>query len=198
MHKDIDLTSPHLGSELLKDPKGDFPLDVWETYCTKALAHLGPLYPLTILSWRIDPCDPKTAALDPQQAVDEARIWAVKTLMLLQSNQPGEALESVKRTVTILVRGSSFSQPKRGAPASIRPIAVRGWIIRKFNPTLSWAKLADKLFIENGKCPRKIRDSEGDTVCGLSRHRHDSDCVKALITAVRSLQSAMKDEHIPV
>jgi hypothetical protein len=188
VHKEIDLTNPDLGSELLKDPKGDFPLDVWETYCSKPFAHLGPLYILPVLSWRRDPSDPKTAALDPQQAVDEAMTWAIQTLVFLKSNQPAEAMESAKRAVNILARGASFSQPKRGQPASMRPIAVRAWIIRKFNPTLSLAGVADLLFRENGKCPR----------CRLTKHQYNSRCVNALSTAVQNLCSAMKDDGIPV
>jgi hypothetical protein len=112
----IDLSNPaKIGAELLKDPKGDFPLDVWETYCLQAVAHLGlgPLYPefVSVLSWRRDPSDPKTSALDPQEAVDEARTWAIKTALLLKMNQPAKALESAEQAVNILVRGASFSQP---------------------------------------------------------------------------------------
>jgi hypothetical protein len=197
VHKEIDLTNPHLGSELLKDPRGDFPLDVWETYCSKPFAHLG-LYPLRVLSWRIHPSDHKSAALDPQHAVDEGMTWAIQTLVLLKSNQPAEAMESAKRTVNILARGSSFVQPKRGQPAFMRPTAVRAWIIRKFHPTLSWAKLADVLLLKDGKCPRTIRDSAGDIVCGEREHNYDSECVKALRSAVRNLESAMEHDGIPL
>lgn len=188
MHKEIDLTNPHLGSELLKNPKGDFPLDVWETYCSKPFAHLG-LYPLPVLSWRIDPTDPKSAALDPQQAVDEAFTWATQTVVLLKSSQTVEAMESAERALRILARGASFAQRKRGQPASMRPIAVRAWIIRKFNPPseVRWWKLANLLFLEKGKCPR----------CGRTKHQYDSACVKALRTAVANLVSAMKHDRIP-
>ena len=188
VQKEIDLTNPRLGSELLKDPKGDFPLDVWEAYCSKPFAHLGPLYLLSVLSWRTDPSDPKTAALDPQEAVDEAMTSAVETHMLLKSNQPAEAMESAKRTVTTLARGASFCQPKRGQPASMRPIAVRAWIIRKFNPTLSLAKVADLLFLEDRKCPR----------CNRTKHQYNSPCVNALSTAVRNLCIAMEHDQIPL
>jgi hypothetical protein len=198
VQKEIDLTNPHLGSELLKDPKGDFPLDVWETYCMPC-GHLAPLYllyVLPLLSWRIDPSDPKTAALDPQQAVDEAFTRVLRTVVLLRSSQPAEAMESAEQALQILARGFSFAQPKKGQPASMRPIAVRAWIIRKFNPhptkpgesTVSWAKLADLLFLEKGKCPR----------CRLTRHQYNSRCVNALSTAVRNLCSAMEHDGIPV
>jgi hypothetical protein len=188
VQKEIDLTNPRLGSELLKDPKGDFPLDVWETYCWKPFAHLRPLYLLPVLSWRVDLSDPKTSALDPRQAVDEAFTWALQTLMLLKSNQPAEAMESVERALKILARGASSSQRKRGQPASVRPTAVRAWIIRKFNPALSLAEVADLLFREKGKCPR----------CRLTKHQYNSRCVNALSTAVQNLCTAMKDDGIPV
>jgi len=32
MHKDIDLTNPKLGGDLLKDARGDLPVDVWMAY----------------------------------------------------------------------------------------------------------------------------------------------------------------------
>jgi len=190
--KHIDLSNPaKIRAEIQKDPKGAFPLDVWETYCSKPFAHLG-LYPLPVLSWRVDPTDPETAALDPQHAVDEALSWSIQTLMLLKSNQPAEALEHAKRVVKILARGSSIVQPKRGQPAAMRPTAVRAWVIRKYNahPTksnASWADLADLLFREKGRCPR----------CRRPRHQYDSACVKALCTAVRNLRSAMEHDGIP-
>jgi hypothetical protein len=190
VQKEIDLKDPQLGSKLLKDPKGDFPLDVWETYCWQPFAHLGPLYLLPVLSWRRDPSDPQSAALDPQQAVDEAMACACSTLVLLKSNQPAEALKHAEQTVKILARAESSGQRKRGQPASMRPIAVRAWIIRRFNPPseVRWWKLANLLFIEKGKCPR----------CRLSRHQYDSACVKALRTAVGNLESAMKKDRIPI
>jgi hypothetical protein len=187
--KEIDLTNPHLGSELLEDPKGDFPLDVWETYCWKPFADLRPLYLLPVLSWRVGPSDPKTSALDPRQAVDEAFTWALQTLMLLKSNQPAEAMESAQRALHVLARGTSFSQRKRGQPASMRPTAVRAWIIRKFNPALSLSEVADLLFREDGKCPR----------CRLTRrHQYNSRCVNALSTAVAYLCDAMAHDRIPL
>jgi hypothetical protein len=200
--KQIDLTNPRLGSELLENPKGVFPLDVWETYCLKPFSHLG-LYPLPVLSWRVDP---STVALAPQDAVDEALTWAIQTLVLLKSDQSAEAIEPAQRAVNTLARGSSFVQPKRGQPAAMRPIAVRAWVIRKFNPhpkkpsesTVLWSKLADLLFLEDGRCPRSIRDDEGTTICGVPRHQYDSPCVKALTTAVRNLESAMKHDGIPL
>jgi hypothetical protein len=101
--KQIDLSNPaKIGAELLKDPKGNFALDVWETYCSKPFAHLGPLYPLPVLSWRTDPSDPQFAPLDPQQAVDEAFTWVTQALMLLKSDQPAGAIEPVKRALKIL------------------------------------------------------------------------------------------------
>lgn len=186
-HKDIDIANPKLGAQLLSDPKGDLPLDVWEAYCRKPFAHLGSLYLLPVLSWRIDPSDPKSAPLDPLHAVDEALSEAMGTLLHLKSKKYSDALETAQRTVNILSRGSSFNQPKPGQPASIRREAVRAYIIRKFNPDISWAELANKLLNENGKCPR----------CRETRHQYDSLCVKALTTAERRLRAAMKHDGIP-
>jgi hypothetical protein len=201
MRKEIDLTDPHLGSELLEDPKGDFPLDVWEAYCVKAsdLYSLDPsdlLDFLPVLSWRKDPAASQDAAIDPQKAVDEAVAWAAKTVMFLEHRRPqtqlqqlAAAVECANRTFEILARAESSAQRGHGQPASMRPIAVRAWVIHKFNPQLRWREVADRLFRENGKCPR----------CGLTtKHQHSSPCVKALEEAVRKLTSAMKDDGIPV
>jgi len=199
----IDLKDPQLGSKLLEDPKGYFPLEVWIAYCTKS-GH----YPVELLSWCEDPSDPQTAALDPQQAVDEALSCANETTVLLMRKRFAEAFLSNRRTINTLLRGSSDAQPKKGQPASMRPIAVRAWIIGKYNPT-SLAELADKLFLKDGKCPRKNLDGEGSIVprkgrkrtyklCGLSRHQYDSDCVKALRTRIGKLKSEMKAAGIPL
>ena len=186
VRKDIDLKNPQLGSELLKNPKGDLPLDVWLSFCPKVI------WDVPLLNWHVNP--PKR--IDPQQAVDEAFTWAVQVLVLLKSDQPAQAIEPAKRAANILARASSDSQPKRGQPAEMRPIAVRAYVIRKYNPhptkpkesSVSWAKLADLLFLENGKCPR----------CRRPRHRYNSACAKALSTAVRNLRSAMEHAGIPV
>jgi hypothetical protein len=194
--KQIDLSNPaKIGAELLKDPNGEFALDVWETYCRKPFAHLGVLYPLPVLSWRTDPSDPQFAPLDPQQAVDEAFTWVTQALILLKSDPPAEAIEAVQRALKILARGSSLSQPKRGHPASMRPFAVRAWAIRKFNPhptkpsesTVGWAELTNLLFVEKGKCTR----------CRRPRHQYNSPCANALSTAFRNLCSAMEHDGIP-
>ena len=203
VHKEIDLTNPQLGSELLKDPKGDFPLDVWETYCRKAsdLYSLDPsdlLDFLPVLSWRKDPAASQDAAIDPQKAVDEAVAWAAKTVMFLvygrpqaQLQQLAAAVKCANRTFEILARAESSARPKKGQPASMRPVAVRAWIIRRYNPPskVRWRQVADMLFLKDGKCPR----------CGLTtKHQHNSPCVKALEEAVRKLTSAMKNAGIPV
>jgi hypothetical protein len=199
VRKEIDLESPRLGSELLKDPKGEFPLRIWESYCLRSIR--TTLYPLPVLSWSAP--DPKP--FDPQ-AVDEAMRWAKHVRWLLVVRRGRRALECVERLIDTLTRGVSAAKRGRGQPPSIRRTAVRAWIIRKFNPhptkpgesIVSWAKLADLLFLENRKCPRKIRDEDGTKTCGVSRHQYDSPCTKALMTAVRNLQSAMEHDGIPV
>ena len=156
---------------------------------------------LPVLSWS----DPDPKPFDPQ-AVDEAMRWAKHVRWLLMVRKNRRALEDVERLIDTLTRGVSAAKRGRGQPRSIRRTAVRAWIIRKFNPhptnpgesTVSWGKLADLLFLENRKCPRKIRDEDDTKICGLSRHQYDSPCVKALMTAVRNLQSAMEHDGIPV
>jgi hypothetical protein len=63
----------------------------------------------------------------------------------------------------ILERAAPSYQRGRGREADMRPMAVRAYMIRRFNPapdkpsesTVSWAELADLLFLNNGKCSRQ-------------------------------------------
>jgi hypothetical protein len=201
MRRTIDLTNPNLGADLLKDPKGDLPIDVWDMYFWGHSEEWRPVY-----AWCVDPDDPDVAAIDPQRAVDEAEPLVAEVIRHLLSDSPTEALAAARRATEILVHGSSEYQPKRGQSASMRHFAVRAYIIRKYNPhrnkpgesAVRWAELADKLFRINGRCPRKLFGEREARICGVIRHQHDSPCVKALRTAVGHLKAAMKQEGIPV
>jgi hypothetical protein len=197
----IDLRNPKLGEELLKDARGDLPINVWKA----CFWHHG-MEDKSVLAWCVDPDDPDISPIDPQEAVDQAEPLVAEVITHLTSDSPDKALEAARKAIAILVHGSSAYQRGRGQSASMQHQAVRAWVIRKFNPhptkpgesTVSWAKLADLLFIENRKCPRKFRDVDGRSkVCGVSRHQYDSPCVKALMTAERNLRSAMKRDDIP-
>jgi hypothetical protein len=191
MFKDVELTNPNLGAELLRNPKGDLPIDVWGRYFWEHSDNLRP-----VLTWCIDPSDPDLVAIKPQRAVDEAGPLVAKLIGHLMSNSPAKALTLARQAFRLLGSGSSHRQTKRGQAASTHHIAVRAYIIRKFNPhpnkpresSVSWHKLADMLFVKNGKCSR----------CDLARHQYDSPCVKALMVAVRRLHTAMKHDGIPV
>lgn len=220
---DHDLTNPKLGKELLKellkDARGELAYEVWLTYVYQ---HNGDRS--EVLSWCVDPEHPDVAPIDPQQAVDQAEPLVSEVIGHLMSDRSEQALEAARRAVGILVHGSSLYQRGCGQRREfgMRHLAVRAWVIRKFNPhpkkpgesSVGFALLADKFFIKDAKCPRKIRDSYGTIVpkkirkdkqgneiryrlCGASAHRHDSECVKALETAVGILKSAMKREGIP-
>jgi hypothetical protein len=193
----VDLKDPNLGPELLRNAKGDLPLKVWEQYCN---AHRGGhafFYLFDLLSWSFEHSDPNSKPLPPQQAVDEAFTWAMQTVMLLKSEQTVQALAAAQRTLSELVRGLSVVQRKRGQPVFMRPIAVRAYIIRKFNPdpnkpgesTVPLRRLADTLFRVDGKCPR----------CHSDRlHNSNSACVNALTTSINRLKAAMKRKGIPL
>lgn len=201
MYPDIDLTNPKLGKELVKHARGQLPYDLWLKYVCE---HNGERS--EVLAWCVDPDDPDVAPIDPQQAVDQAHPLVCEVIGHLISDRPEDALEAARRAVGILVHGSSLYQRGRGQAASMRHLAVRAWLIRKFNPhpkkpdesTIGWAMLADKLFIKDGKCPRSVLDDDGrPEICGTSEHKYDSRCVKALMTAVGNLKSAMKRDGIP-
>jgi len=196
MSNEIDLTNPKLGRELVKHARGQLPVDVWMAYFWQHSDKWKP-----VLAWCVDPGDPEIAPIDPQKAVDQAEPLVAEVIRHLPDS-PQEALAAARRAIGILVHGSSLYQRGRGQAASMQHLAVRAWVILKFNPhpkkpdesTVGWAKLADLLFLENGKCPRKSRDAE---ICDTSVHRYDSPCVKALMTAVGNLKSAMKRDGIP-
>jgi len=200
MHKDIDLTNPKLGEELLKDAHGDLPVDVWMAYFWQHSNEWKP-----VLAWCVDPDHPDVAPSDPQQAVDQAEPLVGEVIRHLMSESPQKALEAAQQAIGILVHGSSTYQRGKGLPPTMQHYAVRAWVIRRFNPhptqpdesKILWRELADKLFEKNGKCPRKIRDEAGDIVCGVSKHSSESPCVKALRTAVSHLKSAMERDGVP-
>lgn len=202
MYPDIDLTNPKLGKKLVKHARGQLPYEVWLKYVCQ---HNGERS--EVLAWCVDPDDPDVAPIDPQQAVDQALPLVTEVIGHLILDRPEEALEAASRTVGILVHGSSEYQRGRGQAASMRHLAVRAWVIRKFNPhpkkpdesTVGVAIVADLLFLENGKCPRSVLDDFGQPeICGASEHKYDSRCVKALMTAVGNLKSAMKRDGIPI
>ena len=143
--------------------------------------------------------------IDPQKAVDEALPLILQAMLYLTAHSPREALCSAISAYNLLCRGSKRG---RGQPSTMRQMAVRAFVIRnynrhpknpgKFNASVHFDKLANILFVKDGKCPRKIRDKQGARICGLRKHQYDSPCVKALETAVNRLLSAMKHDGIPV
>jgi hypothetical protein len=198
---DHDLTNPKLGKELVKDARGELPYEIWITYVFQHKEDRSE-----VLGWCVDPDDPEIAPIDPQQAVDQAEPLVSEVLRHIMSNRREQALQAAMRAIGILVHGSSLYQRGRGRTSGMRHLAVRAWLIRKFNPdprkpgasTVGWARVADLLFLKDGKCPRKISDDVGGIqICGASEHGYDSRCVKALMTAVGNLESAMKRDGIP-
>jgi hypothetical protein len=181
-------------SLLWKDPRGKLPVLVWKAYIKR---HGGEWRPVSQL---LDRSEPDSRPLKSQAAVDQA----VKLLneevidcVVFSGRDPGvhaKAVRAIFRLLKLLTRASS-SFRKRGQPATMRPIAVRAYILRKFNSrpkncaesSISWAKLADLMFADKGKCTR----------CGVSRHQYEKGCVKALIAAVRRLERAMEQDRMP-
>jgi|BogFormECP03_OM2_1039629.scaffolds.fasta_scaffold01657_3 hypothetical protein len=198
MYPDIDLTDRKLGKRLLNDARGQLPVDVWLKYVCE---HNGERS--EVLSWCVDPDDPDIAPTDPQLAVDQALRLVTEVIGHLPDS-PEEALEAARRAVGILVHGSSEYQRGRGQAASMQHLAVRAWIIRKFNPhpkkpddsTVGFALLADKFFLKDGKCSRITHDTRDND--GRPEHLYTSPCVKALMTGVGNLKSAMKRDGIPI
>jgi hypothetical protein len=202
IYPEIDLTDRKLGQELLNDARGDLPVVVFDEY----LFQHGRQWS-EVGSWCLDPNDPRFAPIDPQQAVDQAEPLVLKAFSHLMKDSPRKAMHLLFLATEILASGSSLYKRGRGLAVSMQHQAVRAWVIRKFNrhpekpseSTVGWARLADLLFLENGKCPRNVHDDDGrPEICGVSEHKYDSRCVKALMTAVGNLKSAMKRDGIPI
>ena len=179
-----------LGHELLKDPKGELPILAWKLYFR---GHSDQWLP--VLNWCLDPSHPDLVPTDPQQAVDDALPLVGQVTQHLRSHHPAKALKAAEKALDIMVHAASFLRPQPGQPASTQRMAVRAYIIRKFSrhpgkpreSIVRLHKLADMLFVSDGKCSR----------CGLSKHQYSSPCVKALRTAVTRLKAAMKRDGIP-
>ena len=192
----IDLGDPELGKRLLKNAKGDLPIDVWRHY---VLYHdPNPSRPGRTL-WHppsvIGYCDEYPPAVDPQKAVDEAYRILVNILFKnLPLGSPEELMRGIWDAQVVLHQALS-SRRKRGQPKSMQGHAVRAYVIRKFNPDpnkpleskVSWSQLANALLNEKGRCPR----------CHDTQHQSNSPCVKSLMTAVNRLHTAMKHDGIP-
>ena len=223
--RETELTNPGLGAELWKDATGTLPLEVFARYVFERTKVDGtpPLPPDTrvysfhkhdqlVTEWSLDPRAPTAdfpiiptfdfpigpAAdfhIDPQEAVDEALPLIQQVMLYLTSGScsPTEAKSSVISAYNLLCRGSKRG---RGQPSTVRHMAVRAFIIRKFNPSVKFDKLADKLFLQDGSCPRTLRDKSVTRICGLRRHQYNSHCAKALRTAVDHLKVAMKHDGI--
>jgi hypothetical protein len=192
----IDLSSPGLGMKLLEDAKGKLPIDIWRCYVLQHDPHPfraeTDWSPPSVIHW----CDePHRSTLDPQKAVDDAFGLLARLLFISPPRSYPELVKGILEALSVLLEAESSGR-KRGQPTSMQRQAVRAYIIRKFNPVpqkpeesaVSWSELADVLLNENGKCPR----------CRIARHRYDSGCVKALITAVTRLHAAMKLDRIPI
>ncbi len=199
----INLDDPGLGARLLKDPMG-LPLEVFETYVAHNHNQDHPESRLIndwamYTDWRsISYLSP----IKPQDAVDQVAPRIGKIVSDLRRPRPAvdKASQLLAEINEILFRASSSYRRPRGQPALMRPYAVRAWVIRKFNPGLTWAKITDLLFLLDGKCPRPISEGKAKLkarTCNVAHHDNDSQCVEALHEAVERLLTAMKLEGIP-
>jgi hypothetical protein len=209
MDEEIDLNNPNLGRMVLNDPKGELPAEVFHAYVWEHAKRWRP-----VLTWLVDPTVPDNP-INPQLLLQEAYSTASRIPLHLRPNPTQPARIDDAFALALKVQGlllrllfeSESRISRRGQPPTIRPIAVRAWVIRKFNPdpkkpgesTVKWASLADMLFRKNGKCAHCIKDEvDGKRrPCGLPKHQYNSQCVKALQTAVNHLVHAMKNEGIP-
>jgi hypothetical protein len=195
LYPEIDLTDRKLGEQLVKDARGKLPIEVWDKYLFEhVLQHDGRIK--EVVSWCVDANDPDSAPIDPRQAVEQAIPLLGEILEQLGFNTP-RAVVAAQEARAVLVQ--SRHRRGRGAPSKgMHRQAVRAWVIQTFNRHYDLARVANLLFVENGKCPRKITDDDGRIkICGASKHHYEDRCVKALRTAVANLKRAMKHDGIP-
>jgi hypothetical protein len=203
----IDLNDPKLGKKLIKDAKGDLPLEVFRKYVFQHSEIWRP-----VLNWIIDPHTafpwkhpavvadkPEIAPLNPQEAVDKASPLAGEVIRLLACKPPHiEEAQTIAREVRELILRATSPYTKRevGGPAIARHFVVRGYIIRKFNAlpkkpndsTVGWDRIADLLFVSNNKCSR----------CQTATHKSNDHCVHALLTGYVRFKTAMKNDGVPL
>jgi hypothetical protein len=224
--RETELTNPHLGAELLKSPKGPLPLEVFMRYLYEQMEADEQMQTdeqihryLHLMKWCIDPFHPAVVALAPQEAVDIGWLKLQKVIDHLESGSLAAAREAAERVEDILFRGLTIYRRSAGQPPTMRPMAVRAFVIQKFNPdparpgesTVTFAQIADMLFLKDGKCPRFIRDVEANCTkgkraaskhpmrkCGVEHHSHDDACVEDLRQAVYRLRAAMKNRGFSV
>ena len=185
-----------LGERLFDEPVRSF--EVFESYVRtygrkKRLANQlfeRYYYPDPRLYEEFSQIEPRDAVRDLYPLISKIRSCLYR--------RPRPAIKKAKELLSdaedILERAQRSYRRGRGHPREMETFAVWAYFIRKFNPhaskagesSIPWAKLADRLFLRQGKCSR----------CALSKHQYNSPCVKALQTAVGRLASAMKDAGI--
>ena len=133
-----DLACPDLGKELLKNAKGELPIDVWRHY----VLHHSPR-PRAETLWEppsvIEYCDERLRSkLDPQKAVDEVHRM-LSDLVFRPVRRRGvtspplssaELANGIWEAILVLQQAHSSGR-KRGHPKSMQPQAVRAYTYRK-------------------------------------------------------------------
>ena len=122
----IDLTSPELGRELLKNPKDDLPIDTWRQYVLNHSSSPDPEKPWAdVIYW----CDaPYQSTLDTQTALDDAFLILTDLLFCSPKRSDNELLEGIWKALSVLHEAHSSGR-KRGQPPHMRPEAVRAYVI---------------------------------------------------------------------
>ena len=133
----INLDDPKFGTRLLSDPIS-LPLDAFEMdvmlHHNPSSTHCFPVEEWTCPDWK---SIPRLRPLKPQDAVHE--VYPLMSKILSYLNRPRrpafrKASEVVRQASDILERAQSSYQRRRGREADMRPMAVRAYMIRKFNP----------------------------------------------------------------
>jgi hypothetical protein len=199
-YKNVRLDDPMLGQKLVADPIS-LPLDVFEIYVAKNTKEDSDLpESWTCPDWQsIELLSP----ISPKDAIAEAATLAAEISVCLHK-RPRPAVKKAVQVVAllndILFRASPGYRRGRGQPARKRPDAVRAWVIKKYNPRLTFPEITDLVLVRKGKCEQTI--SEGKSrrraqTCKATKHGGDSQCVDALRKELSRLIREMERCGIP-
>ena len=111
--------------------------------------------------------------LHPGQAASLDRDLRLNVEQILISH--GVPIDERKKIV------DRVAKPRKGAPASKRNMPVQAFDLRLKNPTLSWARLTERI-----------------CTCGKKKHEHDPRCMQRIRQSVINLRKTLRKYDLQV
>jgi hypothetical protein len=113
----IDLTSPELGRELLKNAKGDLPIDAWRQYVLNHSYSPDPAKPWAdVIYW----CDQAyRSTLDPRTAVDDAFGILAGLLFCSPKRSYDELVKGIWEALSVLHEAPTRDSGYKGTASAV-------------------------------------------------------------------------------